>query len=419
MSRNTKPLNPTSLSERFSAARAATNSLVSGLSAEDCMVQSMAEASPIKWHLAHTAWFFETFLLERLETGFRPFRPEFRMLFNSYYHGIGPRHARAARGVLSRPGLDEVMAYRSDVDRRLLRALSGALPVDFQALVELGIAHEQQHQELILTDLLHHFSCNPLLPAYRERAAIPLPTPERDGASGPRYQRYPGGLVELGHDPGAAPGDFAFDNESPRHRVWLEPYALASRPVNQGEFAGFVADGGYRRAEFWLAEGWDLCQQEAWEHPVYWRASPDKPGTARNAGNGNHAWQVFGLEGLHDLDPIAPVSNVSYFEADAYARWAGARLPTEEEWEHAARSGGLAHSGRVWEWTRSAYTPYPGFAPLPTAVGEYNGKFMINQMVLRGGSHATPIGHVRPSYRNFFAPSARWQFSGLRLARNP
>jgi len=382
------------------------------------MVQSMTEASPVKWHLAHTSWFFETFLLERLEAGFRPFRPEFRMLFNSYYQSVGPRHARPARGLLSRPSLEEVSAYRRDVEQRLLPMLSGALPAEFQGLVELGIAHEEQHQELILTDVLHHFSCNPLLPAYRESLANAVPAPKGESISAPSFRDYPGGLVEVGHDPDAAPGVFAFDNESPRHHVWLESYALASRPVNQGEFAQFVADGGYRRAEFWLSEGWDLCQQDAWQHPLYWRAHQGKAGTPMNGNGAVHGWQVFGLEGLHELDPLAPVSNISYFEADAYARWAGARLPTEEEWEHAAQHGGLAQSGRVWEWTRSAYAPYPGFSPLPSAVGEYNGKFMVNQMVLRGGSHATPVGHVRPSYRNFFAPSARWQFSGLRIARN-
>jgi len=400
-------------------ARAATDRLLQGLSAEDCMVQSMADASPVKWHLAHTSWFFETFLLERLEPGFHPFHPEFRILFNSYYQSVGPRHARPDRGMLSRPGLDAVVAYRRDVERRLLPLLGENVAGDVYALVQLGIAHEEQHQELILTDLLHHFSCNPLLPAYREPGVIGVPAPAGVACPAPLFQAYTGGLVDIGHDAAASPGEFAFDNESPRHRVWLEPYELASRPVNQGEFARFVADGGYRRAEFWLAEGWDLCQRDAWHHPIYWRPSPEPAGTTRESGKRHQGWQVFGLEGLRDLDPSAPVSNLSYFEADAYARWTGARLPTEMEWEHAARLRGLPGGGRVWEWTSSAYAPYPGFAPVPSAVGEYNGKFMINQMVLRGGSHATPPGHIRPSYRNFFGPSARWQFSGLRLARNP
>ena len=382
------------------------------------MVQSMPDASPVKWHLAHTTWFFETFLLEQMEPGFRPFHPQFRILFNSYYQSIGPRHARPARGVLSRPSLDEVAAYRRDVERRLVPLLGGNFSSDMRALVQLGIAHEEQHQELILTDLLHHFSCNPLLPAYRASAAIREPAPAAAASPAPRFQAYPGGLVEVGHDAAATPGAFAFDNESPRHRVWLDPYELASRPVNQEEFARFLADSGYDRAEFWLSEGWDLCQQEAWQHPIYWRASPHAPDTIGEGGAHHQGWQVFGLDGLRDLDPQEPVSNLSYFEADAYARWAGARLPTEMEWEHAARLDGLPGTGHVWEWTRSAYAPYPGFSPLPSAVGEYNGKFMINQMVLRGGSHATPPGHIRPSYRNFFVPSARWQISGLRLARN-
>jgi len=415
-SRHLRPqtVNRMPIAERFLEARVATARLARGLSAEDCMVQSMPETSPVKWHLAHTTWFFETFLLERLETRFRPFRAQFRAMFNSYYQAVGPRHPRPARGVLSRPSLAEVADYRSDVEQRLLPLLERDQPPAIRALVHLGIAHEQQHQELILTDLLHHFSCNPLLPAYRERAApaVPVHAPRPDPAL--RFVAFEGGLVEIGHDLSAGPDDFAFDNESPRHRVWLEPFALASRPVSQGEFARFIADGGYRRPELSLSDGWDLVQGEAWQHPIYWRSAPDS-----SAGASDGHWQVFGLEGLGDLDLRAPVSNLSYFEADAYARWAGARLPSEAEWEHAARRGELPQTGQVWEWTRSAYLPYPGFSPQPSAVGEYNGKFMINQMVLRGGSHATPPGHIRPSYRNFFAPSARWQFSGLRLARNP
>jgi ergothioneine biosynthesis protein EgtB len=387
----------TSIARRFASTREATQGLVEGLSAEDCLVQSMPDASPVKWHLAHTTWFFETFILETAEPGFRPFDPAFRMLFNSYYQSVGPRHSRASRGVLSRPSLAQVADYRRNVGERITALLDAPLDPALLALVELGIAHEQQHQELILTDLLHHFSCNPLLPAFRSGMRAP-------GLAGPqRFRTYAGGIVEIGH---SGPG-FAFDNESPRHRVWLEPFALAERPVSQGDYLGFIEDGGYDRAEFWLAEGWDLRTREAWSHPLYWQRGADG------------LWRVFGLDGLQALDPARPASNLSYFEADAYARWAGARLPSEMEWEHAAQGGELANTGLVWEWTRSAYAAYPGFAPMPNAVGEYNGKFMINQMVLRGGSHATPAGHLRPSYRNFFPPAARWQFSGLRLARAP
>lgn len=407
-------MNRTPIAERFAHTRAATARLASGLSAEDCMVQSMPETSPVKWHLAHTTWFFETFLLERLEPGFRPFRPDFRAMFNSYYQSVGPRHPRPARGMLSRPGLAEVLAYRADVERRLLPQLKRDLPADIRALVYLGIAHEEQHQELILTDLLHHFSCSPLLPAFREPVAPAAPADANAPHAGVRFASFEGGLVDVGHEMSGDPDAFAFDNESPRHRLWLDPFALAGRPVNQGEFAAFLADGGYRRPEFWLSDGWDLAQLEGWQHPLYWRVAPGEAGAEPEV-----RWQAFGLEGLRDLDRLAPVSNLSYYEADAYARWAGARLPSEAEWEHAARRGNLAQAGQVWEWTRSAYSAYPGFSPAPSAVGEYNGKFMVNQMVLRGGSHATPPGHVRPSYRNFFAPSARWQFSGLRLAKNP
>jgi ergothioneine biosynthesis protein EgtB len=401
------------LAERFVATRATTLGLVEGLSPEDCMIQSMPDASPVKWHLAHTTWFFETFLLEHLESGFRPFNPAFRELFNSYYVAVGPRHARPARGVLSRPSLQEVLDYRHDVDRRLLALLDRELPADVRSRVELGLAHEEQHQELILTDVLHHFSCNPLLPALRAmrpRSADPA-RGQSLRAEPLRFCTFAGGLVEVGHDAHDPRAGFAFDNESPRHRVWLEPYALAQRPVAQGEFMQFMAEGGYRRPELWLSEGWDQVRSQGWEHPLYWRRAPQER-------TGAGGWQVFTLNGLQPVEPSAPVSQLSYFEADAYARWAGARLPTEMEWEHAARQE-LPHTGHVWEWTASAYAPYPGFVPAPSALGEYNGKFMVNQMVLRGGSQATPPGHVRPSYRNFFPASARWQFSGVRLASTP
>jgi len=398
----------TPLAQQFIATRAATAGLIENLSPEDCMVQSMPDASPVKWHLAHTTWFFETFLLERMEPDFRPFHPAFRELFNSYYQSVGPRHARPARGVLSRPSLEEVLDYRRDVEQRTLAVMGRDLGSEVEKLLLLGIAHEEQHQELILTDVLHHFSCNPLLPAVRRGGLSPVDR-QTDFEVPPHFREYSGGAVEIGHATSPSGHGFAFDNELPRHRVWLEPYLLADRPVTQGEYLNFVHDGGYRRPEFWLSEGWDLCQREDWAHPLYWRRGRE----------GADEWSVFTLDGLSVLHPGSPVSQLSYFEADAYARWAGARLPTESEWEHAMRQGTLTNAGHVWEWTSSAYAPYPGYRAAPDALGEYNGKFMINQMVLRGGSIATPAGHIRPSYRNFFPPSARWQFSGLRLARNP
>jgi len=416
--------------------RAQTMGLVSGLTAEDCMVQSMDDASPVKWHLAHVTWFFETLVLEPwlpvLGATFTPFRPQFRVLFNSYYHGVGALHPRPYRDVLSRPSLQEVYEYRAAIDaqmHRLMATLTGApAPADLLALIELGINHEQQHQELILTDIKHHFSRNPLLPVFRERPAqspVGLPAPMR-------FIALPGGHDEIGH----RGQTFAFDNETPPHRVWLEPYEMSSRLVSNAEYRDFIEDGGYRRAELWLSDGWDRVQREGWSAPLYW--SDDRT--------------LFTLAGPRPLEPHDPVCHVSYFEADAYARWAGARLPSEGEWEVAARltngaqsgldesaspagnfmESGLLHPraaatgqaglaqlfGDAWEWTQSAYLPYPGFKPQIGVAGEYNAKFMINQMVLRGGSCATPAGHVRPSYRNFFYPHARWQFSGIRLARS-
>ena len=407
---------------RYATVRAATEALVHGLGAEDCALQSMPDASPVKWHLAHTTWFFETFVLERALPDFRPFDPAFRVLFNSYYHAVGDRHPRPERGLLSRPTLEAVRAYRRQVDEALGRLLEdGALDPALSALVELGTHHEQQHQELILTDLKHLLSRNPLRPAFQK----PWPlTPVRPRVPG--WIAWDGGLHEIGHG-----GEgFAFDNEGPRHRVWLEAFEVAAHPVTHGEFAAFVEDGGYRRPELWLSAGWDAAQARGWQAPAYWEQD----------GGG---WRTFTLHGMAPVDPDTPVCHVSYYEAEAYARWAGARLPTEAEWEVAAQGAPLAGNfmegralhplalreappagapaqmfGDVWEWTRSDYAPYPGFRIAEGAVGEYNGKFMSGQYVLRGGSCATPQSHVRATYRNFFPPDARWQFSGLRLARD-
>ncbi|AEG92283.1 ergothioneine biosynthesis protein EgtB [Ramlibacter tataouinensis] len=395
------------LLRRYQAVRAHSLALAQPLSAEDQCIQSMPDASPTKWHLAHTSWFFEAVVLAAHVPGWRPYDRRFFHLFNSYYESLGPRHPRPQRGLLTRPSLDEVLAYRSHVDEAMQALLAGDGPADAAAsLVELGLQHEQQHQELILTDILHAFSCNPLLPAYRR----PEPPVLRLAGSGPAPQwlALPGGVVEVGH---AGPG-FAFDSETPRHAVLLRPFQIASRLVTCGEYAEFIADGGYRRASLWLSDGWAAVQAQGWRAPAYWLAPGDPRAPAED-------WQVFGLHGVQPLDASAPVSQLSLYEAAAYAEWAGARLPTEFEWEAASVQPGLDQAtGHVWQWTRSSYDPYPGFRPLSGAVGEYNGKFMVGQVVLRGGSLATPPGHTRPSYRNFFPPAARWQFSGLRLAKD-
>ena len=385
------------MAARFKVVRRATEELARGLSAEDCALQSMPDASPVKWHLAHTTWFFETFVLVRFAQGYAPFDPGFRHLFNSYYNGVGEQFPRAQRGLLSRPGLEQVLHFRSCVDSAVQDLLQGRqVPHEALNLLELGLHHEQQHQELIVTDLQHLLSLNPLAPARRAEKEYEMPPEEKVA-----WIEYEEGETWIGHD-GVG---FAFDNELPRHRRIVGPFALASRPATNCEYCAFIEDGGYRRPELWLSDGWAAVRAQGWQAPLYWQ-------------QGSSGWKSFGLNGLQNLDLAKPVMHVSQFEADAFARWSNARLPTEFEWEHAAVRG-LPRQGRVWEWTSSDYGPYPGYRPAPGAVGEYNGKFMSNQYVLRGGSRATPEGHVRPTYRNFFPSSARWQFSGVRLARDP
>ncbi len=411
-----------SLLERYLAVREVTRKLAEPLSPEDCAIQSMPDASPTKWHLAHTSWFFETFILEPSGKAYRPFHPAFRVLFNSYYNGVGDKHPRPQRGLLSRPSLDDVLAYRAHVDAALASQLqSGTMTAEGLALVELGIQHEQQHQELIVTDLKHLLSCNPLKPVYRSQ--WPLTSIH---AGRPAWIEFEAGLREIGH----AGEGFSFDNELPRHPVWIGDFAIASRPVTNGEYIAFMQDGGYLRPELWLSAGWDAVVAQGWQAPLYWERLDD-------------GWHTFTLRGRAPVEPNTPLCHVSLFEADAFARWSGARLPTEGEWETAAidsplegnflesaalhplamreapNDGALAQVfGDVWEWTRSDYAPYPGFQAALGAMGEYNGKFMSNQYVLRGGSCATPASHIRRTYRNFFPAEARWQFSGVRLARD-
>lgn len=400
-----RPQARTAWRTRYQAVRAASLALAAPLSAEDQCVQSMPDASPTKWHLAHTSWFFETVVLAPHAPRHRPFDARWGFLFNSYYEALGPRHPRPQRGLLTRPSQAEVLDYRAHVDRAMLELIDGATKRDWAALaplVELGLQHEQQHQELMLTDAKHLLSLNPLQPAYRPPgdAASGLHPAPACGAPLAWHER-PGGIAQVG---AAAEAGFAFDNETPRHRVLLRPHRIASRPVSCGEYLDFMRDGGYRRPEFWLSDGWAAVQAQDWQAPLYWA---DAEGGA-----------VFTLQGPRAIDADEPVCHLSFYEAAAYAAWAGARLPTEFEWEAAAADGVLEASGQVWEWMRSSYEPYPGFKPLSGAVAEYNGKFMVGQLVLRGGSVATPPGHARPSYRNFFPPSARWQFSGLRLAQD-
>jgi len=394
----------------YARVRAHSLALAAPLSAEDQALQSMPDTSPTKWHLAHTSWFFETLVLQPHAAGYRPVDARWAPLFNSYYEALGPRHPRPQRGLLSRPALAEVLAYRRQVDDAVQRFIAQADSAAWQravGLLTLGLHHEQQHQELLLTDILHAFSLNPLRPAY---ASGPPPTATPPSAGPLPWQAFDGGAVQVGH---AGPG-FAFDNEGPRHTVWLAPFALAQRLVSNADYAAFVADGGYRQPALWLSDGWALVQAQGWQAPPYWL-----PHAADGSGADGHA--QFTLHGVQPLAPDAPVLHLSGYEAAAYAAWAGARLPTEFEWEHAAASAPGAFAqlhGAAWQWTASAYAPYPGFRPLPGPAAEYNGKFMVNQLVLRGSSAATPAGHARHTYRNFFPPAARWQFSGLRLARD-
>jgi ergothioneine biosynthesis protein EgtB len=415
--------------KRYMAVRSQTLALASPLSEADCQAQSMPDASPTKWHLAHVTWFFETFILERFEPDFAPFNAAFRVLFNSYYQSVGEQHPRPQRGLITRPDLAEVKAYRAHVDARMVALLNGPVAAEVGELLTLGLHHEQQHQELLLTDIKHLLAQNPLNPVYSSHwplcrvASVPL-----------EWVRSDGGAVDMGH---TGPG-FAFDNETPQHRVWLNPYALGNRLITNGEWVTFMNSGGYQDPRWWMSAGWDWVQSQRIHAPLYWQAD----------GEGN--WSTFTLHGRVAVDPHTPVCHISWFEADAYARWRATvdglpiRLPTEAEWEHAALSMGNAWrangnfqnsqalhplpltraqpgqcqqmGGDAWEWTASSYLPYPGYRAWAGVVGEYNGKFMINQMVLRGGSCATPRDHIRPSYRNFFPTDARWQFSGLRLA---
>ncbi|MGH9585837.1 MAG: ergothioneine biosynthesis protein EgtB [Acidobacteriaceae bacterium] len=405
------------LIERYGSVRRKTEGLCEPLTPEDMMVQSCADASPVKWHLAHTTWFFETFLLSEFLPGYQPFHPDFRWLFNSYYNAVSEQPLKQLRGAFSRPSLNQILAYRASVDSAMDRLLQSPLPVQAERRIVLGLNHEQQHQELLAYDIKHAFWSNPLHPAYRE-GALPV------GATQPvEWIGHDGGLTEIGYQGSG----FCFDNEQPRHRIYLQPFELASRLSTCGEYLEFMRDGGYERPELWLSEGWDTMRAQQWRAPLYWFEE-------------DGAWRVFTLRGGVDLRDLlaTPVCHISYFEADAFARWAGKRLPTEGEWETAAAGlpvegnfleSGLLHPsaakagdglgqmfGDVWEWTASAYLSYPGYAALPGALGEYNGKFMSNKMVLRGGSAVTPASHIRSTYRNFFPPASRWQFCGVRLA---
>ena len=398
---------PSSLFTRYSELRHHTLQLAAPLSAEDQCVQSMPDTSPTKWHLAHTSWFFESLVLKPFSQNYQVFDEAFAFLFNSYYEALGPRHPRPERGLLTRPGLNEVMAFRQHVDAAMQQVLCQAdnLSPQVLALVELGLNHEQQHQELMQTDILHLLSCNPLLPAYDLAFSH-----QSVNAGEVQWLSFDEGLHSIGRSTDE-PG-FAFDNETPKHQRFVQGFQIAHRLVNSGEYLAFIQDGGYDNADLWLSEGRAQVLENAWQCPPYWLAPQDPRAPSDH-------WQVFGLNGVQTLDPQAPVSSLSFYEASAFAQWAGARLPTEFEWELASAHPQMHDlHGQVWQWTRSAYEPYPGFVPASGAVREYNGKFMVGQQVLRGSSFATPAGHSRHTYRNFFPASARWQFSGLRLAKD-
>ena len=379
--------------------RQLTEDLAAPLSPEDQTVQSMPDVSPTKWHRAHVTWFFETFVLASRQEGFRPYQDGYWHLFNSYYESLGPRHPRPERGLISRPGAGEVGDYRADVDKRmldLLASLDETGAAELAPLLDLGLHHEHQHQELLLMDIKHVLSCNPLRPAAYPAGSHHVVASRAEQ----EWTAFPGGVVDIGADTGG----FAFDNELPRHSALVPPFRIARRLVTNREWLAFIDDGGYRRPEFWLSDGWARVRADGWQAPLYWI---DEDGE----------WLQHTLSGTRRIDPDEPVIHVSHYEADAFAAWSGARLPTEFEWEVAAEAGALDQAlDSCWQWTASAYLPYPGFRAAPGAVGEYNGKFMSNQMVLRGGACITPPGHARNSYRNFFPPHSRWAFSGLRLA---
>ena len=420
-----KPLSEKLISD-FKRVRSFTESLIEDLAPEDCVVQSMPDVSPAKWHLAHTTWFFETFILKKYVAGYQPAVPEYAYLFNSYYNAAGDMHRRDLRGLISRPTVDQTHRYRESVNAHIAELLGQAndeVLAELEPLITLGNQHEQQHQELLITDIKHVFAQNPLYPVFRAAK----PRAGRPNVSPISFVEFDEETVEIGH----RGSGFSYDNEGPRHRALVLPFSIASRPVTNGEYLDFIEAGGYRRAEFWLSLGWMTVNEQRWQAPLYWQQRDGE-------------WWNFTLSGLRRVEPSEPVTHISYFEADAYTNWAGFRLPNEFEWERVAArqpiTGNFVEDehfhpqpaaapatpgelsqiyGDVWEWTRSSYSPYPGYRAEPGALGEYNGKFMCNQYVLRGGSCATSRTHIRPTYRNFFQPEKRWQFTGIRLARDP